>query len=45
MNPRILLQGPRDLSELLVGIQSQIDEDPFAAAKLAHPPPLPPSHS
>ncbi|MDA1050811.1 MAG: hypothetical protein O3C40_10075 [Planctomycetota bacterium] len=37
MNPWLPLQGLRDLSELLVGVQSQIDKDPLAAAKLAGP--------
>jgi len=37
MNSRILLQGLRDLNELLVGVQGEVDKDPFAAAKFACP--------
>ena len=37
MKPRLLLQGCGDLNELLVGIQSEVDEDPFATTKLAGP--------
>ncbi len=37
MNAWVLLQGLRDLSELLVGVQSEVNKDPFAAAELACP--------
>ncbi len=37
MDSRISQQGFTDLNQLLVGVQSQIDKDPFAAAELAGP--------
>ena len=35
MNPRVLFQSLGDLSQLLFGVQGEVDKDPFPAAKLA----------